>query len=65
MDMPIEFVDETKNHSGKWYEVCTFCSMDENEKPEIIARFLYSFDAVKFAKIYTAYAAGIHTVLIR
>ena len=50
-------------HFGKWYEVCTLCTSSTNEKPEIIAKFLYKDDAVKFAENYSS--AGTHTVIIR
>jgi len=64
MDMPaIEFIDETRKHTGKWYEVCTFCTKDPNEKPEIIAKFVSKFEAVKFAKDY--YSPAIETVIVR
>lgn len=57
--------DLTERHSGKWYEVGTLSTMDINESPTIIAKFLFLVDAKIFAKLYVQYSAGFHTVIVR
>lgn len=57
--------DLTKWHSGKWYEVGTLSTMDKNESPSIIAKFLFLMDAKQFAVAYEQYSAGFHTIIIR
>lgn len=57
--------DFTEWHKGKWYEVGTLSTMDKNESPAIIAKFLFLSDAKQFAKSYSVYSAGFHTITIQ
>jgi hypothetical protein len=37
-----------KDHSGKYFEVCTFATNNNDEKCEVIGKFLYKCDALFF-----------------
>ena len=63
--MDIKLTDLTENHTGKWYEVCTYSTCDKDEKPEVVAKFKSLYYAKFFANNLVNIAGGITEVLIR
>jgi len=60
-----KITDLTKMHSGKWYEVCIISTNDENEKPDIVGKFIYINDAIHFADYFNNAYAGFLEIIIR
>ena len=60
-----KLTDQTKLNRGKWLEVACFSTDNQDEVPDVVAKFTDGAEALRFATDYIKRVAGYTEVCVR